>query len=326
MSWHDFHGWRRVPEHVAMGAGPEFDLVRRMIARWGDLATNIGSDAGQVEIPAGEQVVASTDSAIEGVHFKRHWFAPRDIGRRATVAALSDLAAAAVTPRAVLLALGLPEELRDVVEEIAEGVGTAVREAGAHARIIGGDLTRSPHLVLGLTVIGSGPQPLGRAGARPGDAIYVTGVLGGPQQAIEAWERGELPTPWARDRFVAPRARVAEALWLRERGAVAAIDVSDGLSSELAHLAAASGCEFRVDVARVPRPAGISWRDAVRGGEEYELVVVVRGELDVDAFARAFGVPLTRIGVVRASEVGRVIATEDGVRVDLPGGHDHFSR
>lgn len=321
-----FPGRCRVSDHVAMGSGPEFDLVRRMVARWGGLAANIGSDAGRVELPAGEQVVASTDSAIEGVHFKRHWLTPREIGRRATVAALSDLAAAAVTPRAVLLALGLPEELRDVVEEIADGVGDAVHEAGPHARIIGGDLTRSPNLVLGLTVIGSGARPLGRVGARPGDAIYVTGVLGGPQQAIEAWERGDVPTPWERDRFAAPRARVAEALWLRERGAVAAIDVSDGLSSELAHLAAASGCEFRIDVTRVPRPAGISWQSAVRGGEEYELVAVVRGDLDVDAFARAFGVPLTRIGVVRASEVGRVIATEDGARVDLPGGHDHFSR
>ncbi|MBK8248940.1 MAG: thiamine-phosphate kinase [Gemmatimonadetes bacterium] len=315
-----------MPEHVAMGPGGEFDLIRRMLARWGDLAAAVGDDTGPVPIPEGERVVVSTDSSVEGVHFQREWISPREVGRRATMAALSDLAAAAVTPRAVVLTLALPPDQRSTVEDLADGVGDAVREVGHGARIVGGDLTRASQLVVGVTVIGSGPAPLGRAGARPGDSVYVTGVLGGPGMALDAWRAGVPPSRWARDRFAAPRARVAEGLWLAERGAAAMIDISDGLSSELHHLAAASGCEVRVDLARVPRPSDIGWREAVSSGEEYELLVAMRGEVDVNAFARAFGVPLTRLGVVRAAPSGGVVALDDGVRVDLPGGHDHFSR
>ncbi|MBL8960255.1 MAG: thiamine-phosphate kinase [Gemmatimonadetes bacterium] len=314
-----------MPENIAMGPGGEFDLIRRMLARWGDLAAAVGSDTGPVPIPPGERVVVSTDSSVEGVHFQRAWLTPHEVGRRATMAALSDLAAAAVTPRAVVLALALPEDQRDTVEALADGVGSAVRDVGLGARIVGGDLTRASQLVVGVTVIGSAPAPLGRTGARPGDSVYLTGVLGGPAMALEAWRTGEVPGRWARERFAAPRARVAEALWLAERGAVAMIDISDGLSSELHHLAAASGCEVRVDLSRVPRPEGLGWRSAVASGEEYELVVVTRGEVDANAFARAFGVPLTRLGAVRAAPAGVVVALEDGVRVDLPAGHDHFS-
>jgi thiamine-monophosphate kinase len=297
-----------------------------MLGRWGDLAVGVGDDTATIDVPPGERVVVSTDTSVEGIHFRRNWLTIPEIARRATTAALSDLAAAAATPRAVVLSLALPDDLRGSVEGIADGIAEAVRATGAGFRVVGGDITRSPHLVLGVTVIGSAREPLGRRGAHPGDSLYLTGVLGGPAEALAAWGRGDEPSPWARDRFVVPKARLAEGRWLRERGGVAAIDVSDGLASELGHLAAASGCELRIDVASVPRPEGMDWRRAVASGEEYELLVVVRGQVDVDAFARAFGVPLTRIGVVRASDAARVVATENGERVDLPAGHDHFSR
>ncbi len=312
--------------HLAMAGGGEFDLIRRMLERWGPLASGIGSDVAVLDLPPGERLVVSTDTAVEGVHFRSAWLTPREIGARATAAALSDLAAAAATPRGVVVALGLTEASTECIEDIAEGIADAVATAGPAARIIGGDITRSPQLSIGITALGSAVAPLSRSGAQPGDQVYVSGVLGGPAEALRAWNAGEAPLPWARSRFAAPRARIAEALWLRERGAVAAIDISDGLASELRHLAVASGVEVRVDVGRLPCPEGIPWETAASSGEEYELVVVTRGAIDVDAFARTFALPLTRIGSVRPAEVPGVDARKGGTRVDLPRGHDHFSR
>jgi thiamine-monophosphate kinase len=154
----------------------------------------------------------------------------------------------------------------------------------------------------------------------------VTGALGGPARAVRAWEAGEGPTPWSRHRFARPAPRIAEARWLAEQEAHAIIDISDGLSSELRHLAHASKVEIHVDLERVPVGDGLTWKDAVAGGEEYELVVAVPHELDVNVFARTFGLPLTQIGRVRASALPGVVAHLEGARVDLTYGYDHFSR
>ncbi len=307
-----------------MGPGGEFDAVRLMERVWGEMAAGIGDDTAQLPIPPGEVVVTSTDVAVERVHFRRDWISLREIAYRAVTAALSDLAAAAATPRGILLGLALPEVSSLVLEELATGVGDAAAAAGT--RIVGGDLSRAESLMISVSVIGSAASPLSRRGARPGDHLYVTGVLGGPAMAVGAWYRGDTPTAWARRRFAAPHARLREARWLAANGATAAIDISDGLASELHHLAAASGVELRVDVGRIPVGEGGSWEAGCASGEEYELLVACRAALDADAFVRRFGVPLTRIGTVRASEAPRVVAMSGEIRVDLPPGHDHFSR
>jgi thiamine-monophosphate kinase len=103
------------------------------------------------------------------------------------------------------------------------------------------------------------------------------------------------------------------------------IDISDGVGSELQHLAHASQVELRIDVERLPCGSGGSWRDALSGGEEYELLVAMPHDVDVDAFARAFGLPLTHIGQARRAEHAAVTAMYRGARVDLFMGHDHFS-
>src|SRR5208283_1902564 len=114
-----------------------------------------------------------------------------EIGYRATAAAWSDLAAAAATPLGVLFAATVSPDWRGALVEIADGVGDAARDAGAP--VVGGDITAGPALVLTLTVIGAAASPLSRAGARPGDRIYVTGTLGGPLAAIRAWRSGTIP-------------------------------------------------------------------------------------------------------------------------------------
>ncbi|HET7457884.1 MAG TPA: AIR synthase-related protein, partial [Gemmatimonadaceae bacterium] len=195
--------------------------------------------------------------------------------------------------------------------------------------ILGGDTTRAADaLSLTVTVVGAAVEPLSRAGARPGDRVWVTGSLGGPLAALRAFERGDAPTAADRERFARPVPRLHEARWLAARGAHAAIDVSDGLLADLGHVAAASGVTIEVEVDRVPCADGVSPVDAARSGEEYEIAVVLPPALAVAAaFAREFGVALTEVGRVVAA-VGNpgVVATAGGARVDLPGGYDHFSR
>jgi thiamine-monophosphate kinase len=309
--------------HAALGPGREFDLVRRLLARWGDTARGIGDDAAILDVPASERLVVSTDASVEGAHFRRDWFTPEEIGWRAATSALSDLAAMAARPLALVLALALPDAWRDAVEALADGVGEAARAAGAS--IVGGDLVRSAELGLTVTVFGSTARPLRRDGARPGDLLYVTGALGGPALALAALQRGATPSAATRARFARPAARIAEARWLADRGARALIDLSDGLASDASHLAAASAVDVVLDGDRVPRIEGASLLDALRSGEEYELVAAAPAGLDAEEFGARFGVALTPIGRVGRG-IGRVsIVDGRGTRVEFPAGHDHFS-
>lgn len=308
-------------DELALGPGREFDLVREFLARWGPLARGVGGDCAELDVPTGSRLVVSTDTSVEDVHFRRQWLSPREIGYRATAAALSDLAAAAAEPLGLLLALTLPADWRDAAGELAEGVAEAARVAGAP--IVGGDTTAGGALSLTVTVLGAAARPLSRVGARPGDALWVTGALGGPAAALRAWRIGTAPDSAHRDRFARPVPRVAEARWLSGQGATAAVDLSDGLAADARHLAAASRVRLELDADAVPRVAGVELAEALASGEEYELLVAAPAALDAPAFAARFGVPITRIGRVAALAA----AERPGVyaRVDLPGGHDHLS-
>src|SRR5690349_2458955 len=116
-------------ESIELGPGREFDIIRELLARWGPRALGIGDDAAMLEVPAGEQLVVSADSSVEHIHFERAWLTPREIGYRATMAALSDLAAMAAAPLGVLLAIGLPKSWLDAVGELGDGVGEAIDRA-----------------------------------------------------------------------------------------------------------------------------------------------------------------------------------------------------
>jgi thiamine-monophosphate kinase len=318
--------------HAPLGPGREFDAVRALLARWGDAARGVGDDAAVLDVPAGERLVASTDASVEDVHFRRGWLAPDEIGWRAATGALSDLAAMAARPLAVLVALAVPAAWRDALPALGDGVGAAVRAAGAV--IVGGDLSGGRELGITITVLGSAAAPVGRGGARPGDALYVTGRLGGPLRALRAFERGEAPAAGDRARFARPEARIAAGRWLAERGARALVDVSDGLAADLAHVAAASGVRCVLDASRLPRVDGATAADALASGEEYELACAAPADLDAGACLRDAGVVLTRVGTVEAAGPGLapgvalVGAPGPGTPalVDLPPGHDHFTR
>ncbi len=306
---------------TGLGPGREFDAVRRLLALWGDAASGIGDDAAVLDVPVGERLVVSTDSTVENFHFRRDWLSARAVGRRATVSALSDLAAMAATPLGALVSLSLPESWRTQLDELARGIGDAVRVAGTV--IVGGDLTAANELTIAVTVLGHALAPVTRAGARPGDVLYVTGVLGGPRATVEALLRGVEPAPVARERFEYPLPRIREARWLATHGAHALIDISDGLAGDAAHIAAASGVAVELSLDSIPALPGVSPLEAASSGEEYELLVAAP-RLDTDAFERELGVRLTAVGRVESGEP-TVQAWLAGERVALPGGFDHFS-
>ncbi|MCU0625299.1 MAG: thiamine-phosphate kinase [Gemmatimonadaceae bacterium] len=310
--------------HLPLGPGREFAAIARWVRQLGRTAHEIGDDAAV--LPFGDAfLVASTDASIEEVHFRRAWLSPADIGWRATMAALSDLAAMGADATGILVAIAAPPTWDSDLDGVMQGV----REACEAARtvVVGGDTTRGPVLMLTVTVLGRATRPLRRDGARAGDHVYVTGALGGPGAALAAWLGGHEPRPVHRARFARPAARLTLGAWCAANGATAAIDLSDGLASDLAHVAVASGVVCDVELAAIPRCDGADAMAALASGEEYELVVT--GPPGLDRLARSARTSgLTMIGRVRAPGRGErpaVRILRDGVRVDPPPGHDHLS-
>ncbi len=307
---------------IAFGPGEEFRFIRRLIRRFGSLAVGVGDDAALIHVPRDNMFAISTDTAVDGVHFRRDWLTMEEIGYRSTTAALSDLAAMGASAVGILLALSTPADSRENLDALGDGIARAVSRAGA--RIYGGDTTRGAALSLAITAFGNTREALRRDAARAGHHVYVTGVLGGPGAAVRALTAGETPRPEWRERFANPRARIREARWLAGRGARAAIDISDGLLADCAHIAAASNVEIRLDLDRVPIIVGVDATAAVQDGDEYELLVTSAIPLDCDAFRARFGVRLTEIGAV-LDGAPRVEVTSNGITVDVPArGYDHF--
>jgi thiamine-monophosphate kinase len=312
--------WPANSPNLDLGPGKEFDIVRILLAEWGKAAQRIGDDAAILDVPKGERLVVSTDTSVEGIHFRREWLNNFEIGYRATAASLSDLAAMAARPLGILIALTLPEGNKQEAREIATGI----RE-GASAvlcPIVGGDLSSGKELSLTITVLGSAVRPLSRYGAKVGQRVYVTGRLGGPAAAVRAWRAGGEPAENDRARFASPVPRIEPAIGLAARGATSGIDISDGLIADVSHLAAAGKVCIEIDAERIPRVEGVSAVQAAGGGEEYEIVVTAP-EIDTRQFSEEFGLDLTEIGRVVAGSPG-IVLLQDGERIVSPPGFDHF--
>jgi thiamine-monophosphate kinase len=315
-----------------LGPGPEFDRIRHIARALGDRAYGLGDDCAL--LPDGNGALAvSTDVSVEGVHFRLDWIEPAEVGWRAAAAGLSDLAAEGAVPIGVLSALTVPDGAaeRDLVA-LMGGIGDAAGAAGGV--VIGGDLSAGPAWSVAITVIGRAERAVTRAGARPGDGIWVTGALGGARAALEAWRRGAAPAEDARQAFAHPEPRIAAGLWLAGHGARAMLDLSDGLAGDAEHLAAASEVAIDLALEMVPVAAAAIaeakrldvpvQQFAAEGGEDYELLVALPrefGAADAREFEAACRIALTRVGSVKR---GR------GVHVELAGrplvlrGYDHF--
>jgi thiamine-monophosphate kinase len=266
------------------------------------------------------------------VHFRREQQPLPEIGKRGLAAALSDLAAMGAAPGEAYVTLGVPPDLdEEGCLAIFDGVAGLAAETGT--TLAGGDLTRSPVLSIGFTVVGhaeAAERLVSRAGAQPGDRLVLTGELGGAAAGLLLLERPELAealdgeiAELLRGRLRRPIPRIAEGLALAGAGARSMIDLSDGLGADAGHVASVSDVQLRIDVESVPLSPGVAdvgraagedpLRLATAGGEDYELLASVpaeRLEEAVEAVGAA-GTSLTAIGEVAAGE---------GVELRLPGG------
>ncbi len=319
----------------------EFRLIERYFSGLGavraDVILGVGDDAALLRVPEGVDLAVAVDTLVQGVHFTAGTD-PESLGHKALAVNLSDLAAMGGAPAWATLALTLPRADEPWLEGFGRGVASLARLHGVS--LVGGDTTRGP---LTITVQVHGFVPRGsairRAGAGPGDLIYVTGCLGDAGLALLALQ-DEVRLP-ARDRDYVlgrlnrPQPRVEHGLALRGL-ASAAIDVSDGLGADLGHILDASGVGATLQVERLPLSpvfrtlfhAAGGWSLPLSAGDDYELCFTVperrQGELD-RAFA-SFDVGCTWIGWVER-QPGLRCVLDDGTEITPSvGGYDHFSR
>ena len=290
-------------------------LRRRLPPGGKALVAGIGDDCAIWRPPeSGEDQIYTTDFLIENVHFRRDTHTAADAGHKALARGLSDIAAMGGTPRFCLVSLGLPAWAANRwIDGFDRGLLRLAAETGTF--LAGGDLARTEMVV--CDVVAGGTVPKGKAlrrdHARPGQAIYVSGVLGGSALGLEtrrgaAWKRHVRPSP-----------RLSLGRYLRaELRAAAAMDLSDGLSADLRRLCLESGVAAVID-RPLPVFPGASLDQALHGGEDYELLFTVGSRTRVPEAFEA--IPLTRIGAVTKGPAGAV--TFFGAPL-APRGYDHF--
>ena len=306
-----------------------------------------GDDAAVIEPERGTLEVLTTDALVEGIHFDTRFVPPDAVGHRALAVNLSDLAAMGAHPRAALLSLMLPPAT-DVAA--VDGLLDGLLELAATHRValIGGNITRSPGpFIVDVTAIGAirPRRVLTRSGARPGDAVYVTGSLGDAavglralQQAVhDAMGTVHACAPRGRERYLRPEPRVRAGMLLgRNRAATSCMDLSDGLADAVRQVCAASGVGMRIDADALPigeevrawhrEHGGDPIETALAGGDDYELLFTVkpasRGRFR--AVQQQLGnLPITRIGEVTKGLDVLIADAHHGAR-PLSSGFEHF--
>lgn len=315
----------------------EFELIRTYFARQpvrrADVLLGIGDDAAVLEPPPGQSLVVTTDLLVAGVHFQPQ-DDPAGLGHKALAVNLSDLAAMAAEPAWFFLNLALPQADASWLDGFCQGLYGLARRYDV--QLAGGDTSRGP-LTIAIEAHGFVPkgQALTRAGARPGDRVFVTGPLGDAGLALRH-RRGRAKLTEAEQRAVLPRLdrpepRIAEGLALRGV-ASSAVDISDGLVADLGHILEASGVGARVELAEIPlspvyraRLSEVGWDVALSNGEDYELCFTIPER----KLAALDGLRARLPGVV---EIGR-IESESGLRImdgsgrpytSKAAGYDHF--
>jgi thiamine-monophosphate kinase len=320
----------------------ETEFVRWLRRRWPErpsgLRLGIGDDAAVIRVRGDSDLVLTTDLSLEGVHFRRDLHPPRALGHRALARALSDLAAMGARPRFALISLALSQDTRrHWVRAFYDGLGALARRH--RVTVIGGDTAVvAGGIMVDVVAVGevARGRALGRAGACPGDGIYVSGRLGLSAlglSLLRSRARSSALSPSAERAAIQahlypePRLRLGQHL-SRRRLASAAIDVSDGLVQDLARLCRASGCGARIREAALPLGEPARGCDplelALDGGEDYELLFTVPRSRVAGMAPAAAGVPIHAIGEMRRQR-GVVLVGGDGREMRLEArGYDHF--
>ncbi|WP_111766285.1 thiamine-phosphate kinase [Nakamurella deserti] len=318
------------PATPAAGAGTpgagEFGLIAAITAGQQQPPGTLlgpGDDAALVAAPDG-RVVVSTDVLVDGVHFRSDWATPEQIGRRAALASVADIAAMGAVPTAFVVGLCVPADTSgDVVLGIGRGLHAVAAEIGAG--VVGGDLTRSEVLTVSVTVLGDlrGARPVVRSGARPGDLLALAGRVGWAAAGLAVLSRGFRSPASMVNAYREPQPPLAAGPVAAALGATAMIDVSDGLVADVGHIAEASGVAIDirstaldlnprlVEVAAALGKDPLTW--VLTGGDDHALVAT----FPADTALPAPWEPIGRVG--EGSGV-----TVDGSAYEGAGGWDHF--
>jgi thiamine-monophosphate kinase len=355
-----------MPRNAAPKSSPPAIGELALIERIRKLSTNsslrsstvklgIGDDCAILTQPRGHELLVTTDFSLEGRHFRRDWHSPKSIGHRTLARGLSDLAAMGAKPLAAFLSLALPKAVAQDTAWLDGFLDGLLSLAKLHKTpLAGGDTSESPteHILADIVLLGSAPagRALRRSGARAGDLLYVTGALGGAAAELAKVAEHSRCSK-AKSRFPAgmttrktdagvdiyphffpqPRLAVGQALLKRCLG-TACIDTSDGLSTDLAHLCAASGVAAELDIALLPaHPLTADLDDAAQiaailhGGEDYELLFTASPRTKVPRSIA--GVHITRIGRILKQQKNKPQMTilSEGTRFVLqPQGWEHL--
>lgn len=324
--------------------------IRSKTARRGasGIIAGIGDDCAVLRLAPGQDSLVTTDFSLEGIHFRRDWHPPESVGHRCLARGLSDIAAMGGEPVAAFLSLALPRDLPQAwADRFTQGLLSLAKKH--RVTLAGGDTAESPNGVLAdIVVVGSVPKgkAILRSGAHPGDRIYVSGALGGSAaavlqfQSLSHYSEGgdsdfpkssrKRPNPLTYPRHFYPEPRLKLGRILREKGlATAMIDISDGLSTDLAHVCEESKVGAEISAELIPRaPVGRPAREvgidlALHGGEDYELLFTAHASKRVPP--QIAGVALTHIGVITRSRVPAIfLRNADGVSQLDSRGWEHF--
>jgi thiamine-monophosphate kinase len=299
-----------------------------------EVVVGVGDDAAVLAAGTG-QLVITTDAMVEGSHFARSTTSARDLGYKAIVVNVSDIAAMGASPRYAVCALTLSDEVHAAwAMEMLGGMREAADEYALW--LVGGNLARGREVTVAVTVTGevAPGRAVLRSGAHPGDRILVTGSLGGSAAGLRIGRNKK--KRWTDDerdaiaRHFRPVARVGEGQALARQGATAMIDISDGFALDLSRVCAASGVGARVSGFDAVRHPAATASEAQSGGEDYELLAAMPAAADGDETAatelrESFGSALTDVGEF-VERPGMTMIAQDGTERALePGGWDHFA-
>jgi thiamine-monophosphate kinase len=308
----------------------EFALIAAVIKdqpQLDDTTVGPGDDAAVVTAPDG-RVVVSVDMLVDGVHFRTDWASGEQIGRRAALASMADIAAMGAAPTSLVVAISAPPSTpTDLLLSIGKGLHAAAHEAGA--AVVGGDMTRSDVLTIAVTVLGNlrGADPVLRSGARPGDEVAITGRLGWAAAGLAVLSRGFRSPAAVVGAYRVPEPPLAAGMLAAASGATSMIDVSDGLLADLGHIAEASGVSINIRTAalevnpRLVEVASALGKDPMEwllsGGDDHPLVATFPHGSSLPPGWQ----PIGTVGL--PGEAGSGVTVDGAIR-DEPGGWDHF--
>ncbi len=313
----------------------EFQLIRQ-IQRETSVATScgvklgIGDDAAVLEVPAGQHLVAATDTLNVGTHFPKKT-SPYDIAFKCLAVNLSDLAAMGASPRWALLSLSLPEADPKWMQSFTAGFKSLAKIYGV--ALVGGDTTSGP-LSISLTALGliEPGRQLTRSAAKPGDLLVVSGTIGGAARALDLLQAGQAVI--GRDLLDRPQPRVKLGQALVTY-ANACIDISDGLLADLGHVLKASGCGARIDIDKLPAAKSLAgledetrWNYQLSGGDDYELLFTLPPHHKdmLATWSQQLDIKLSIIGEIEEGQSICCISPNGMIYDPQKAGFEHFSQ